>query len=364
MPTVTVLMTVYNGAKYLGSSIESVLRQRYTNFEFLIVDDCSQDNSVEIVQSFRDNRIRLHKNPVNLGQTKSLNVGLRLAQGAYIARMDADDLAYPGWLQNQMTFIVKNPDYVVVSTRAAVIDGKNRFQKVLNTPLRSAEIILKSLVSSPINHVGSVMNTGVILEAGGYDENYKIAADYDLWGRLLARSYKMITLPRIGVAVRFHSQSISICEQGRRDFLEISQIMQKNIQALTGLDLLIEDTQLLWKFVFNASDMSVQDFEAARDVLKKIYQKIKPSLAIPQSFKSKILKKQMTISYTKKVFASLRDGIPPLTIRTLLKGYFKEYGRGNILGFFFVLSFLGTKVLCIFPRIHNLSSRFLGRFRI
>ena len=95
VPQITVLMAVYNGEKCLNHTIESILNQSFQNFEFLIVNDCSTDNTIELIKSFEDPRIRIHNNAVNLGQTKSLNVGLKLTKGKYIARMDADDYAMP-----------------------------------------------------------------------------------------------------------------------------------------------------------------------------------------------------------------------------------------------------------------------------
>ena len=91
-PIVTVLMTVYNGKNYLSEAIESVLCQTLTNYEFLIVDDASTDNSIEIINSYNDSRIKLLINQKNIGQTASLNKGLATAQGEYIARFDQDDV--------------------------------------------------------------------------------------------------------------------------------------------------------------------------------------------------------------------------------------------------------------------------------
>ena len=100
-PLITVLMTVYNGAAYLRQSVESVLGQTFKDFEFLIIDDHSRDDSLAIARSYKDSRIVVHSNPENKGQVKSLNAGLGLARGDYIARLDADDLAFPRWLEKQ-----------------------------------------------------------------------------------------------------------------------------------------------------------------------------------------------------------------------------------------------------------------------
>ena len=101
-PLVTVLMPVYNGEKYLAEAIESVLNQTFADFELLIIDDCSSDNSVEIIQSYNDNRLKLIINEENIGQSKTLNKGIEFAKGKYIARLDQDDLSYKERLQIQI----------------------------------------------------------------------------------------------------------------------------------------------------------------------------------------------------------------------------------------------------------------------
>src|SRR3990170_4187453 len=117
-PLVTVLMAVYNGGRYLKSSIESVLNQTFRDFEFLIINDCSTDDSVKMIESFNDERIIIHHNENNIGQTKSLNVGLKLARGKYIARMDADDMAFPTWVEELVNYFEKNPKYAVIGAAA------------------------------------------------------------------------------------------------------------------------------------------------------------------------------------------------------------------------------------------------------
>ena len=106
-PTISVLMPLYNGEKHLAEAIESVLKQTYTDFELLIIDDCSTDVSVKIINSYDDRRIRLVQNKKNLGQSASMNKGLRFAKGIYIARMDQDDISHVYRLEKQIYFIKK-----------------------------------------------------------------------------------------------------------------------------------------------------------------------------------------------------------------------------------------------------------------
>ena len=115
-PLVTVLMAVYNGEKYLREAIESMLNQSYTNFEFLIINDGSTDSTEEIILSYRDERIRHMKNEQNIKLIASLNKGLDLAEGKYIARMDADDVSLPERLAKQVDFMERNLEYGLLGT--------------------------------------------------------------------------------------------------------------------------------------------------------------------------------------------------------------------------------------------------------
>src|SRR5580698_9685158 len=108
-PKVTVLMPVYNGEKYIKEALESILQQTFIDFEFLIINDGSTDNSVSIIKSFNDNRIRLIHNEKNSGLVYSLNKGIGLSNGEYIARMDCDDVSIPERLEKQVGFLNSNP---------------------------------------------------------------------------------------------------------------------------------------------------------------------------------------------------------------------------------------------------------------
>src|SRR5580698_539934 len=113
-PKVTVLMAVFNGEKYLKESITSILTQTFTDFEFLIVNDGSTDKSVEIINEFKDNRIRLVNNSLNAGVAKALNKSFALIQGDYVARMDCDDICLPERLEKEVAILNNNPEIAVV----------------------------------------------------------------------------------------------------------------------------------------------------------------------------------------------------------------------------------------------------------
>jgi len=360
---ITVLMTVYNGSRYLKDSIESVLKQTYKSFEFLIINDKSSDDSLEILESFHDPRIKIYTNEKNIGQIKSLNKGLKLAKGQYIARMDADDMAFPHWLEKQISFMEKHAECAVVSTKAVAIDSSNRLTKVLNSPRSFQNIVLKSLIFSPINHVGSLLRKDIMLNHGGYDEDFKIAADYDLWARFIQEGYRLESTQEISVAIRFHEQSISIMERGRADLLEISRVMRKNITALTDIDIDDQNAQLLWKLIYNVEALSNDEFRDCNEKLEAIFKNIKASFEIAPSLITEFSRKIFKVIYIKKIFV-LIDRCDIKTIKVLARDYIQKYGRLNLFSVIWVFSLLGTAFLRYLPSFYNNFVGIWARFRL
>jgi glycosyltransferase involved in cell wall biosynthesis len=120
-PLISVVMPVYNAAQYLREAIDSILNQTFRDFEFIIINDGSTDRSLEIIQSYNDDRIRLI-NQKNTGLAKALNNGIAIAKSDFIARMDADDISIPERLTSQFSFLESNVDVVAVGSNAEVID--------------------------------------------------------------------------------------------------------------------------------------------------------------------------------------------------------------------------------------------------
>jgi glycosyltransferase involved in cell wall biosynthesis len=127
-PSVTVLMSVFNGEKFLKEAIESILKQTFKDFVFLIIDDASTDRSVEIIRSYSDFRIQLIQNKNNLGLAASLNLGLAECKTPYVARMDADDISLPHRLKVQYEWMQKHPEVGVCGTFMKELNGKKYFK--------------------------------------------------------------------------------------------------------------------------------------------------------------------------------------------------------------------------------------------
>jgi GT2 family glycosyltransferase len=182
-PKVSVVMPVYNGESYLSEAIESILAQTFENFEFVIVNDGSTDNSEEIIRSFPDERIRLI-NQSNRGLVESLNCGLHSSRGTYIARMDADDVCAPSRLEAEIKLFLSCPSLSVVGTSIKRIDPAGRLLKVDYYLANDAEIRQEMLLDNPFAHGSIMMRRDFALQAGGYRSEYWPAEDYDLWRRM------------------------------------------------------------------------------------------------------------------------------------------------------------------------------------
>lgn len=209
-PLVTVLMCVHDGERFVGEAIRSVLRQSWTDFEFLIVDDGSRDRTPEIIAAFQDPRIRLLRNAQNLGLTRSLNRGLADARGTLVARQDADDVSHPERLEAQVAFLRSNPGVVLVGTQARTIDEHGRVSRPPGSERASTDagIRLQLMFDNAFVHTSVLFHRGIVWEElGGYDESYRTGQDFELWSRVAAR-YPVRNLARSLVDRGFHSGSM------------------------------------------------------------------------------------------------------------------------------------------------------------
>lgn len=180
-PKVTVLMPVYNCEKYLRESIESILNQTFKDFEFLIINDGSSDKSAEIVESYKDNRINFVQNEKNIGLAASLNRGLDIAKGEYIARMDADDISLPERLEKQVRFMETNPQIGICGSWIKIFGDINYIGKYT----KSHKNIISSLFTTcPLAHPTVIFRKELFNQYNlRYNPDFIVAQDYELWAR-------------------------------------------------------------------------------------------------------------------------------------------------------------------------------------
>ena len=206
-PRVSVVMSVYNGARYLREAIDSILAQTFTDHEFIIVDDGSTDSTWEILTGYDDPRIRLVRNKDNIGLVRSLNRGLELARGEYVARMDADDASHPTRFEKQIEYLEAHPDIGVLGTQMQQIDETGRSLAPFQPPLSHGMIAWKTLFECSIAHATVMMRRALLAEVGGYDPSFTHMEDAELWSRLIHVT-RFANLPEPLYFRRWHANSI------------------------------------------------------------------------------------------------------------------------------------------------------------
>jgi len=206
---ISVIMCVFNGEKYLVRSIESILNQTYDKFEFIIIDDHSQDHSFEIIKFFaeKDKRIKYYRNSRNLGLTKSLNRAIKLCKGEFIARQDVDDISLATRFEKQLSFFKKHPHYSFCGTNGIILQNGTKLHKFFElNKIRKNQIILNCFT-----HASIMIKKNIFEKFGFYDETYTYGQDYELWSRYIYKyKLKAKNLPDILVVreIKFNRLSI------------------------------------------------------------------------------------------------------------------------------------------------------------
>jgi glycosyltransferase involved in cell wall biosynthesis len=209
-PKITVIMPVYNGEKYLKEAIESILLQTFIDFEFLIIDDGSNDKSSKIIEVYAktDPRIRFLSNSSNLGLINTLNKGIVEAKANYIARMDADDIALPNRFEKQIQFLHKNSEISVLGTNMILINENSDFVRKISLPSEPLLIKWSLYFFCPLAHPTIMCRRSMLLEIAGYNHDFKYTEDYELWLRA-SEKYKFYNLSEALLYYRSHSSSVS-----------------------------------------------------------------------------------------------------------------------------------------------------------
>ncbi|HWB24567.1 MAG TPA: glycosyltransferase [Chitinophagaceae bacterium] len=181
-------MPVYNAGNYLRASIESILGQSQGDFEFLIFNDASTDNSLDIIKSYNDSRIKIIDSPVNTGYLKHLNHGLQLARGKYIARMDADDISLPQRFEEQVKYLRQNPSVKIVGSYITVFAEQAGDIKIIKYPTLPGKIKWHAIKGTPLAHPAVMLDKKCLLQLEEfYKEEYYPSEDYEFWTRLLEK---------------------------------------------------------------------------------------------------------------------------------------------------------------------------------
>jgi glycosyltransferase involved in cell wall biosynthesis len=225
-PRITVIMPVYNAAPYVAEAARSILSSSFRELELLAINDGSTDDSEATLRSIADHRLRIISNPVNVGVVKTLNRGLDLAEGEFVARMDADDISMPKRLAQQLAFMEANPQIGVCGTWVTTFgDGPKR---VLRGPLTPAEIHARLFGFNALSHPTVILRRSFFLRHGlRYAVEAVHAEDLDLWMRA-AECFPLANIPVAGLRYRVHANQIAnryaIEEQETVDRLRMRQL--------------------------------------------------------------------------------------------------------------------------------------------
>jgi len=236
MPSVSVLMPVYNGERYLAAAMESILAQTFGDIEFLIVDDGSADATPAILAGYaaRDARVRVLRNPSNIGLVASLNRGLEEARAPLVARMDADDIARPERLARQVAFLRDNPDHGLVGTWAEIWVEDEKSPRAHRHPASNALLRTLLLFNNPFVHSSVMFRADMARELGGYavGRTGSFTEDYEFWSRI-ARVRKVANIPLFLQVYR--EQAGSVTDRRENRYADsIVEISVANIEALIG----------------------------------------------------------------------------------------------------------------------------------
>ncbi|MDH5561869.1 MAG: glycosyltransferase [Deltaproteobacteria bacterium] len=210
---VTVLLPVYNAVDTIKETVESVLCQTFEDYEFIIINDGSNDGTADLLNEFNDRRITII-NKGNEGLVKTLNLGISAAKGKYIARVDADDICLPERLQEQVEFLERNPDVSVLGTVVKVLypDGKTQIRK---RPLSPEQVRKNILKICPVAHPTVMMRTETVKGVGCYDIKFdaslgfSVGEDYHLWVKILRTGAKIANLDKPLLILRKTHGSVS-----------------------------------------------------------------------------------------------------------------------------------------------------------
>jgi len=267
---ISVLMSTYNDGPFLERAILSILEQSFSDYEFIIIDDNSSDETVSILDRYSklDRRIKIIRNDVNLGLAGSLNRGLEVAQGDWIARMDGDDVSHPQRFKIQMDYLLKN-QLIYLGTGVELIDKETgRFIKHYHEPLTHGEIAWKLLTSSAFIHATTIGRKDIILKCGGYNPAYRKYEDADLWRKLIFKG-KCANLPDSLYTYRTVHKPIT-------PYMEdiIVSVHQAYIRDLIGKDVSRDFILYLYNpGTLEYRDLSVKPMEIV-EILLKAYQEM------------------------------------------------------------------------------------------
>lgn len=281
-PLVSVVVPVFNAQQYLAEAIKSIFNQSYKNFELLVFNDGSTDQSLRVLRSFSDDRIRLFESKENRGYIYHLNKGLELAKGKYIARMDADDISLPERFERQVALMEQNPGLGVCGTWFESFNEGGKLS-VTQYPVDDAGIRLMLFYQNAFCHP-SVMLRAAVLKQNGfrYEADVMPAEDYHLWVRLAAKA-KLANVPEVLFRYRMHEENISYKEAQKKDRFTID-IISAYFSNMLDLQLSGSEVALYRNIAYSQFKPDRAYVEEVECLLLKIWEANNQTRYLPKAF--------------------------------------------------------------------------------
>ena len=229
MPRISVILPIYNASEFLYESLESLSNQTYTDFEIIAIDDGSTDNSLDLLEDYakKEHRLRIISR-YNKGITKTLNEGIELANGEYIARMDSDDISFPLRFEKQLKFLEEN-NLDICGSQYQAFGSKS---EISNMPIKSEDCYVRLLLGFCIAHPSFLIKKSIISKYR-YNENFKYSQDYELCCRMALDKIKMGNTPDILLKYRFSENQISSAKKITQ--ISLAQSIGKNYWLKSGI---------------------------------------------------------------------------------------------------------------------------------
>jgi glycosyltransferase involved in cell wall biosynthesis len=326
-PLISVLMPAYNCEAYVLEAVSSILSQSFTDFELLVIDDGSTDSTRKLLESVDDPRLRLVSNERNIGLIGTLNRGLDLALGRYIARMDADDVSAPERLEKQVLYLEEHPDVHVLGSMVNLINEQGMvFGAISGYPTDSEEIHRYLLRECCLIHPSVIFRKDTVEAAGGYSVDARHAEDYDLWLRL-SDHHKIANLPDKLVSYRMHRNQVSIrnlttqhqvAQRCRRAALKRRAALGENVSEIEHVV-----NASLWARLTAAECTLGNDYHS----WSRIYRWMKhPDMALRLAIKA-VMRSPFSAGGWGTLIACGFDAVVPRSIRQTAKWYLQRLAK-------------------------------------
>ena len=228
---VSVYMIVHNGSRFIRAAVDSILAQSFPDFEFVVVDDGSTDETADILNSYRDGRLRVVHQP-HCGGPRASNRALAECKGDLIARIDADDIALPDRISRQVEFLRRNPDVGMVSSNYLHIDENEEPLWEVRLPESHSDLLRQLWLRNRILHSATMIRRSVVEAVGNYDEILRFAQDYDFWLRIASR-FKLANLPQILAKKRLHGGATRL--SSNRQNMQCFLLVRRRAAEMYGL---------------------------------------------------------------------------------------------------------------------------------